>query len=188
MVLLTPKIGCFREAKTLREALDALCIQKKCMAWVAILEDGIIGSFLFEDDWGNTVTGTKEHYIPVLDQFWEKLKEHKDLDEENSGSSRMLLILTLLILPWHGFVKNWGGYLLYRGKEKILSEIEIGLVGRVFANGLGDLGSIPGHVIPKTFKMVLDTYLLNTQQYEVHIEGKVEQSRERSSTLPYTSV
>ncbi len=39
----------------------------------------------------------------------------------------------------------------------------IGLVGRVFANGLGDLGSIAGHVIPKTLKMVLDTYLLNTQ-------------------------
>ncbi len=29
----------------------------------------------------------------------------------------------------------------------------------------GDLGSIPGHVIPKTFKMVLDTSLLNTRQY-----------------------
>ena len=41
----------------------------------------------------------------------------------------------------------------------------IGLVGRVFANGPGDLGSIPGHVIPKTLKMVLDTSLLNTQQY-----------------------
>ena len=41
----------------------------------------------------------------------------------------------------------------------------IGLVGRVFANGPGDLGSIPGHVIPKTLKMVLDTALLNTQQY-----------------------
>ena len=26
----------------------------------------------------------------------------------------------------------------------------IGLVGRVFANGPGDLGSIPGCVIPKT--------------------------------------
>ena len=37
-----------------------------------------------------------------------------------------------------------------------------GLVGRVFANGLGDLGSIPGRVIPKTLKMVLDTSLLNT--------------------------
>ena len=43
----------------------------------------------------------------------------------------------------------------------------IGLVGRVFASGSGDLGSIPGRVIPKTFKMVLDTYLLNTQQYKV---------------------
>ena len=47
--------------------------------------------------------------------------------------------------------------------------------------------SIPDRVIPKTFKMVLDTSLLNTQQYKVRIEGKVEQSRERSSALPYTS-
>ncbi len=29
---------------------------------------------------------------------------------------------------------------------------DIGLVGRVFANGPGDLDSIPGCVIPKTFK------------------------------------
>ena len=64
----------------------------------------------------------------------------------------------------------------------------IGLVGRVFANGPRDLGSIPGHVIPKTLKMVLDTFLLNTQQYKVHIKGKVEQSRERSSILPNTVV
>ena len=63
----------------------------------------------------------------------------------------------------------------------------IGLVGRVFANGPGDLGSIPGRVIPKTLKMVLDTSLLNTQQFKVRIEGKVDQSRERSSALPYTS-
>ena len=63
-----------------------------------------------------------------------------------------------------------------------------GLVGRVFTNGPGDLGSIPGQVIPKTLKMVLDTCLLNTQRYKVHIKGKVEQSREKSSVLPYTSV
>ena len=63
-----------------------------------------------------------------------------------------------------------------------------GLEGRVFANSPGYLGSIPGRVIPKTLKMVLDTSLLNTQQYKVRIEGKVEQFRERSSTLPYTSV
>ena len=38
----------------------------------------------------------------------------------------------------------------------------IGLVGRVFANGPGDLGSIPCRVILKTLKMVLDTSLLST--------------------------
>ena len=32
--------------------------------------------------------------------------------------------------------------------------------------------------------MVLDTSLLNNQQYKVCIKGKVEQSRERSSALP----
>ena len=50
------------------------------------------------------------------------------------------------------------------------------------------LGSIPGHAIPKTLKMVLDTSLLNTQQYKVRSERKVEQSRKRSRSLPYTSV
>ena len=46
----------------------------------------------------------------------------------------------------------------------------------------------PGHVILKTFKMLLDISLLNTQQYKVRIKGKVEQSRERSSAFPYTLV
>ena len=58
----------------------------------------------------------------------------------------------------------------------------------VFANGPEDLGSIPGRVIPKTLKMLLDTSLLNTQQYKVRIKGKVEQSRERSSAFPFTLV
>ena len=56
----------------------------------------------------------------------------------------------------------------------------------VFTNGPGDLGSIPGHLIPKTLKMVLDTALLNTQQYKVRIKGKVEKSMEKCSSLPYT--
>ena len=62
------------------------------------------------------------------------------------------------------------------------------LVGRVFANGPGNRVSIPGEVIPKTQKVVLDTSLLNTQYYKVRVKGKVEQSRERSSALPNTSV
>ena len=61
-------------------------------------------------------------------------------------------------------------------------------MSRVFANGPGDWGSIPGRVKPKTQKMVPDAALLNTQHYKIWTKGKVEQSRERSSALPYTSV
>ena len=64
----------------------------------------------------------------------------------------------------------------------------IGMMVRVFANGPGDRGSIPGQVIPKTQKMVLDAALLNSRHYKVRIKGKVEQSRKWSSGLPNTSV
>ena len=74
-----------------------------------------------------------------------------------------------------------------KGNLQILNR-PIGLVGRVFASGPDDLGSIPGRVIPKTLKMVLDTSLLNTQKYKVRIKSKAEQSWERSSTLLYTLV
>ena len=37
-------------------------------------------------------------------------------------------------------------------------------------------------------KMVVDAALLNTQHYKVRIKVKVEQSREWSSALSYTSV
>ena len=59
---------------------------------------------------------------------------------------------------------------------------------RVFTNGPGDLGLIPGQVILKALKMVLDATLLNTQHYKVRIKGKVEQSRERINALPYPLV
>ena len=65
----------------------------------------------------------------------------------------------------------WWILLLYN-----VSNWDIGPAVRVFANGPGDLGSIPGRVIPKTLKMVLDTTLLNTQHYKVRFKGKVEQS------------
>ena len=61
----------------------------------------------------------------------------------------------------------------------LVSNWLVGLVGRVFANGPGDWGSIPGRVIPKTLKNVLVTSWLNSQQCKVHIKGKVEQSREK---------
>ena len=54
----------------------------------------------------------------------------------------------------------------------------IGLVGRVFANTSGDFSPIPGRIIPKTLKMVLDTSLLNTRQYKVHIKSGAIQGKE----------
>ena len=74
------------------------------------------------------------------------------------------------------------------GRQLYFTYIYIGPAVRVFTNGPGDLGSIPGRVIPKTLKMELDTTLLNTQHYKVRFKGKVEQSREWSSALPYTLV
>ena len=50
-------------------------------------------------------------------------------------------------------------------------------MSRVFANGPGNQGSIPGRIIPKTQKIILDASLPSTQHYKVRIKGKVEQSR-----------
>ena len=61
-------------------------------------------------------------------------------------------------------------------------------MGKVFADGLRDLSSIPGRVKPKTQKIVLGAIFLNTQHYKVWINGKAGQSKERSSALPYLLV
>ena len=43
---------------------------------------------------------------------------------------------------------------------------DIGTMVRVFANGQGDLGSIPCRDIPKTQKRVLDASLFNAQHFK----------------------
>ena len=69
-------------------------------------------------------------------------------------------------------------------KSKRLSQYRaIGAMCRVFANSPGDRGSIPGRVIPKTQKMVLDAALLSTQHCKG--KGKGKQSREWGSALHY---
>ena len=104
--------------------------------------------------------------------------------------------LTISSLPVNPYVRSIYSYFFYSlisnlviyHREYIHIYRLIGPVGRAFTNGPGDLGSIPGRVIPKTLKMVLDTTLFNTQHYKVRIESKMEQSSERSSALPYTTV
>ena len=61
------------------------------------------------------------------------------------------------------------------------------LMSRVFSSGPGDRGSIQGRVIPKTQNMVFEAALLNTEYYKERIKGKVEQSRNYKSALPYSS-
>ena len=71
-------------------------------------------------------------------------------------------------------------YLLSLVKKTKKFIIKKSNVGRVFANGPGDLGSIPGRVIPKTLKIVLDT----TQHYKVHIKGKWSNSGKGVAPFP----
>ena len=60
----------------------------------------------------------------------------------------------------------------------------IGLVGRVFENGPGDRGSIPGWVILKNQKMILDDTLLNIQYYKVQIKRKWSKLRKEVVSSP----
>ena len=59
----------------------------------------------------------------------------------------------------------------------------IGIMGRVFANGLGNQDSIPGWVIPKTQKMVLNSSLLNTWHYKLRIKSGAIQGKQEHLLL-----
>ena len=65
--------------------------------------------------------------------------------------------------------------------------LPIGLV--VECSPMGRDTGVQSQVEPyQNSKMVLDASLLNTQRYKACFNGKVEQSREMNSTLPYISV
>ena len=130
-----------------------------------------------------------------------RINEDLNVDFQGRENSRnkvdrnniYLLVFSILLFFFSLNKRSWSnGYWLEKGHWPADSLLrlfrDIGPAVRVFANGPGDLGSIPGRVIPKTLKMVLDTTLLNTQHYKVRFKGKVEQSWEWSSALPYTLV
>ena len=68
------------------------------------------------------------------------------------------------------------------------TKVAIGLMSKTFTNGPGYRRSIPGRVIPKTQKMVLNAAYLNTQDYKVRINGKMEQASQWSRAFPNTSL
>ena len=57
---------------------------------------------------------------------------------------------------------------------------------RVFTNGLGDWGSIPGWVIPKAQKNY--AFLLNTQHYKIRIKAKWSNPGKRVAPSLYLRV
>ena len=57
-------------------------------------------------------------------------------------------------------------------------------MSRVLVNGQRDQRSIPGRVISKIQKMILNAALLNNQHYKVRIKNQVEQSREGVAPFP----
>ena len=62
-----------------------------------------------------------------------------------------------MIFPLYLFGFVWLGFMVYQSFCYSMP----GIVGGVFASGQGDWGSIPGRVIPKTQKMVLDASFSN---------------------------
>ena len=105
-----------------------------------------------------------------LKLLWKSRKEWNKKNNNNKNNS--WLVVWVL---WHINLRR-----LFNAKFIFMKIVLFQTAVRVFANGPGDLGSVPGRVIPKTQKMVLDASLLNTQHYK----GKVEPSREGVAPSP----
>ena len=72
----------------------------------------------------------------------------------------------------HSWSYKWLSAKVWEDEKYHGIKMHIGLGSKVFANVSGDRGSMPGRVIPKTQKMVLDTSPFNTQHYKVRIKGQ----------------
>ena len=110
------------------------------------------------------------------------LAERHDDDEVLLSMTNYLYTIIWFLYDDNNHLFEYGYMFLSNSSYLIicLHKRVIGLISRVFANGPGDQGSIPGRVISKTQKMVLDASLLKTQHYRIRFKGKMEQSRERS--------
>ena len=115
---------------------------------------------------------------------WDEVLFLKCLIQNAVFDSQLFKFFTAIV---DDFFPNWSIFRHLLSVSKIYNR-PIVQIGRVVTNGPRDRGSIPDQVILKTQKMVLDAALLNTQHYKVRNKGKVEQSREKSSALPYISV
>ena len=98
----------------------------------------------------------------------------------SSDYSYLIIIICLYTVLWYQVFQlntnNLHTIIYYMCKQPISIE------GKVFTNGLGDQGSIPGQAIPKT--QINGTWcLLNTQHYNVWIKSKW--SNPEKGVVPY---
>ena len=140
---------------------------------IVSLSDMIEGSYR---SWNLYTTGQ------LVDGLQQKKKENRF---PLNGNGIMSSFSRATILSFHPVYITSQMFHIWFFLYKSNLDQSLGPAVRVFTN---DLCSIPGRVIPKTQKMALDDSLLNTRHYKVWIKGKVEQSKERSSVLPYSSV
>ena len=112
---------------------------------------------------------------------------YKPLETVKSGPASISIAVTFIFHSFSALLQD-PGICLFFAFFYFLFKPAHWPMGRVFPNGSGDLSSIPGRVIPKTLKMVLDTSLFSIQHYKVRIRSKVEQSSEWSGAVSYTSV
>ena len=80
-----------------------------------------------------------------------------------------------------------GWYAIKPNHKKMINSWLVWFMGQNFTRNLFMILKLRSNRTTDS-KIVLDAALLNTQNYKVQIKGKMEQSRERSSAFPDTSV
>ena len=100
-----------------------------------------------------------------------------------------LISLRIHLSMFDSFFVSFSLYLfIYSFINFFISMYGFYLLSRVFASGLGDRGSIPGRVIPKTQKSYLMQPCLALSSIRWRLRVKWSIPGERSSAFPYTPV
>ena len=73
---------------------------------------------------------------------------------------------------------------IHVSKNEIDNSLKVDQAVRVFVNVPGEQASVPGRVIPRTPKIVLDASLLITQHYKLIIKGKCSNPKKGVASFP----
>ena len=109
--------------------------------------------------WPENLANTYTRHTETLDSCFNLIRFHQQLssvklsNHSKWSNAQHVSAPTTMILPTMALTASIRWYKLFKiAHTQILQNFWfiIGLVGRVFANGPGDRGSVPGRIIPKT--------------------------------------